>query len=191
MHKAVTGLATLMAWLGGAMLTALVLLTCASILGRELNELLQPVRDTALGGWLLDEFGLSAINGDFELLEAGMAFAIFAFLPLTQLTAGHASVDLFANLLPRGVDRLLRVVIEIVFAAVLVLIAVQLWDGMSSKMRSGETTLRLQFPVWWSYALAMSACAIAAAVGVYAAGVRVVEYATGRVIMPTEGEADH
>ena len=166
MHRFFVRLSQAMALAGGAMLTALVLLTCASILGREVNEVLQwdALRDTGPARWLLHEVGIGAINGDFELLESGMAFAIFAFLPLAQITAGHAVVDVFADFLPRGVNRVLSVVIEAVFAAVLVLIAVQLWSGMVSKLDSGQTTLRLQFPVWWAYALAVVPAILAAVV---------------------------
>ena len=193
MHRFFMGLSTAMAWLGGAMLTLLVLLTCLSVTGRETNELLHGdfFDGMRIALWLLDEVGVGAISGDFELLEAGMAFTIFAFLPLTQMTAGHASVDLVANALPARFNRLFQVVVDIVFAAVLVLIAVQIWDGMASKMRAGETTLRLQFPIWWSYALATSGAIIAAVVGVYVALIRIFETFTDNRTLPTHGEADH
>jgi uncharacterized membrane protein YidH (DUF202 family) len=188
MHRFFLRLSTGMAMAGGLMLSALVLLTCASILGRELNDLLQPVRHVALAGWLLDGLGVGAIDGDFELLEAGMAFTVFAFLPLTQITLGHASVDVFAAMLPRAFNRWLLLAIEIAFALVLILIAVQLWSGMMSKMGSGQTTLRLQFPVWWGYALAVVPAILAAAVGVWCAAARGIEALTGRTILEREGE---
>ena len=190
MHRTMTALATAMAWAGGLMLSALVLLTCLSILGRELNELLQ---GAALPGatFLLDTVGVGAIDGDFELLEAGMAFTVFAFLPLAQLTGAHATVDVFADRLPPRADRWARAVIEAVFAAVLILIAVQLWGGLESKLRSGQTTLRLQFPVWWSYALAMAPAALAAATAAYVAALRAAEAATGRRLLPRAEGAEH
>jgi hypothetical protein len=188
MHRFFLRLSTAMAMAGGLMLSALVLLTCASILGRELNELLQPFRDGALAGWLLDGVGVGAIDGDFELLEAGMAFTVFAFLPLTQITLGHASVDVFADMLPPGVNRWLSAAIEVVFALVLILVAVQLWSGMLSKAGSGQTTLRLQFPVWWSYALAAVPAVLSAVVAVWCAVARGIEAATGRTILVREGE---
>jgi len=57
-----------MAILGGLVLSALILVICVSIVGRTI--------------------GIGPINGDYELVEAGIAFSIFAFLPLTQITAG-------------------------------------------------------------------------------------------------------
>ena len=69
----------------GLVLSALILLICVSIVGRTI--------------------GIGPINGDYELVEAGIAFSIFAFLPLTQITAGHATVDIFTNSLPPKIQR--------------------------------------------------------------------------------------
>ena len=193
-HAAVLRLSRGMALAGGAMLTLLVLMTCASILGRELNELLRAdaVSGWTVADWLIDAAGVGAIDGDFELLEAGMAFTVFAFLPWTQVTRGHASVDVLAARLPRAFSRWMAVLAEIAFAAVLILIAVQLWEGMASKRASGQVSLRLQFPVWWGYALAMVPAAAAALVGAYCAWARLVELRTGRTILAEgdEGRAD-
>ena len=171
------------------MLTILILLVCASVAGRELNEALRGglLADTAFARWAVGELGLGAIDGDFELVEAGMAFTIFAFLPLTQITLGHATVDLFAERLPDAAKRWLAAAIEIVFAAVLILVAVQLWGGLQTQLGSGRVTLRLQFPLWWAYALAFAPALLAAAVGVWCAWVRLVEARTGRVILRREG----
>jgi TRAP-type C4-dicarboxylate transport system permease small subunit len=185
--RIVTGLARLMALLGGAVLTLLVLITCLSIIGRALNSLMHSGLVTSLapglGAWVV-EAGIGAIPGDFELVEAGMAFAIFAFLPYCTVTGGHASVDVFTNALPSAVNKLLDLVIALLFAAVLVLIAVQLNEGMTRKVSSGQTTLLLQFPVWWAYAACMVGAVASAAVGVYLAAVRVYELVTGRRIVP-------
>ncbi|KIT14988.1 TRAP transporter small permease [Jannaschia aquimarina] len=192
MHRFFLTLARAMALAGGAMLLLLILMTCVSILGRELNEILQAdgLRSSAIGRWLLDELGVGAIDGDFELLEAGMAFTIFAFLPLTQITLGHASVDVFADRLPPAWNRWFAVVIEVVFAAVLILIAWQLFLGMLSKLNSGQTTMRLEFPVWWSYLLAVPPAFQAATTAIWCAWARLVEARTGRIIL-TEAEGGH
>ena len=194
MYALMLRLSRLMAYLGGAMLTLLVLLTCASILGRSLNGMLHSdFFQTSLGGmsaWLLD-LGIGPVNGDFELIEAGIAFSIFAFLPLCQITGGHATVDVFTSRMSQRVNRILRMVIEVVFAAVLVLIAVQLYSGMMSKLNSGQTTLLIEFPVWWAYALSLVGAVMAAVVAVYLAAMRVAEGLTGRAILPDEAGADH
>lgn len=187
-------LSRLMAWLGGAMLTALILLICASVIGRSLNGMLHSdaVQGFApgLAAWFLD-LGIGPINGDFELTEAGIAFAIFAFLPLCHITGGHASVDVFTQRLSPRANRILRLLTEVVFAAVMVLIAVQLYAGTISKMRSGQTTFLLEFPVWWGYALSLSGAGVTALVAVWMAWVRVQETVTGRDILPADLGAEH
>jgi TRAP-type C4-dicarboxylate transport system permease small subunit len=135
--------------------------------------------------------GIGPILGDFEIVEAGMAFAIFAFLPICQLRGAHATVDIFTQSLPPRVNRLLRLVTEAVFAAVLLLLAWYLLLGGLSKLRSGQTTLLLEFPVWWSYAASILALWVAALVAVYVAAMRAVEVLTGRAsLLPEEG-AEH
>jgi hypothetical protein len=193
MNKIMIGLARFMAVLGGIVLSALILLTCVSIVGRLLNgffhgDLMQGILP-GFSNWMI-EIGVGPMNGDFELVESGVAFAIFAFIPLCQITAGHASVDILTNTFPRGVNRFLRMVTETVFAAVLILIAVQLYHGMSSKMQYGETTFLLQFPIWWAYAASLFGAVVSAIVGTYVAVVRIIEFFTGRTILWDGMEAD-
>lgn len=182
MHRKIERLAHGIALLGGFVLSLIIILTCVSIAGRMLNGMFH----NSIGSiapdfaqWALD-LGVGPINGDFEIVEAGVAFAIFAFLPLCQLTSGHASVDIFTSQLSERTNRFLRMIIEIVFAAVLVLIAVQLCSGMLSKLRFGEETFILQFPVWWGYAASLVAATAAAIVGIYMAFVRVREWVSGK-----------
>ncbi|MFK7997075.1 MAG: TRAP transporter small permease [Granulosicoccus sp.] len=194
MNTLVTRLARTFAILGGLVLSALIVLTCLSVLGRSVNSLLNAdivqALMPAIANMLLAT-GVGPIDGDFELVEAGMAFTIFAFLPLCQLNGAHASVDIFTAALPGRVSRLLRLVVEFVFAAVLVLIAVKLFGGMESKRASGQTTLLLQFPVWWGYAISLPGAIAAALVAVHIAISRLLEMLTGREILPPELEAEH
>lgn len=193
-NRIMMALARFMATLGGIALSILIVLTCVSILGRTLNGLFHSdfMEGIAPGfsAWVI-KLGVGPVNGDFELVEAGVAFAIFAFLPLCQITAGHASVDIVTNMLPRGFNRFLSMVIELVFAAVLVLIAWRLYEGMMSKREYGETTFLLQFPIWWAYAASFVGAVVAAIVGIYTGLVRSYEFLTGRVVIPDGMEAEH
>lgn len=194
MHKLMMALAKFMAILGGVVLTALIVLTCVSVLGRSLNGVFHSdfMERIAPGfsKWMID-IGVGPVNGDFELVEAGVAFAIFAFIPLCQITVGHASVDVFANMFPRWLDRILRTVTEIVFALVLILIAWRLYEGMVSKMQYRETTFLIQFPIWWAYAASLVGAVVSSIVGVYMAGVRLVELFTGQILIADGAGADH
>lgn len=194
MSRLMESLARLFALAGGLVLSFLILMTCASIAGRLINSILHSDAVQAIAPGLaatLLATGVGPINGDFELVEAGMAFAIFAFLPLCQLHAGHAKVDIFTQTLSDQVNRLLRAGIEVVFAGVMVLIAVQLYGGMMSKMRSGQTSFLIEFPVWWGYAASLSAATVAALVAVYVAGMRVAEAVQGRTLLTGGSEASH
>jgi len=181
-HKAVQRIAQTMALIGGLVLSLLILMTCLSVLGRVLNGALHGWIETVSPGfasWALG-LGVGPINGDFEIVEAGVAFAIFAFLPLCQMRSGHAVVDVFTSQLSDRVNRVLRMIAEVIFAFVLILIAVQLFAGLQSKLRFGEDTFILQFPVWWGYAASFVAAVAAVIVGVYMAVLRVRECVTGK-----------
>jgi len=172
MHGFVEKLARAFAMLGGITLTALIVLICVSVLGRSLDgmlhsDLLQSLMPGFADGLLA--LGIGPINGDFEIVEAGIAFAIFAFLPICQLRGGHASVDIFTSRLPDGMSRMLRAITDTAFAGVLILLAWYMLLGGMSKMRSGQTTLLLEFPVWWSYAFSITALWVAAFVATYVA----------------------
>lgn len=194
MHRHIMTMSRVMAVMGGIVLTLLILLTCASVLGRSLNgifhgDFMQGIAP-GFSQWMLD-LGVGPINGDFELVEAGVAFAIFAFIPLCQVTSGHASVDVFTNFLPKRFMRGMRAVTEVVFAIVLVLIAARLFEGMLSKRSAGETSFLLEFPTWWAYAASFVAAVTAAIAGVYMAGVRVMETLTGCLYLADGAEVDH
>lgn len=174
-------LSTIMTWLarglaiiGGLALVAITLITVVSITGRGLSSL-----------------GLKPVPGDFELVEAGTAFAIFAFLPWCQLMRGHATVDVFTSFFPPAVNRVIDFVAELLMTAVIILIAVQLWHGMWDKVRYRETTFILQFPVWWGFAAAMAAVSIAVLVSLYVLYIRFQEMRTGRSILGAGQGAIH
>ena len=192
MRDFMLGLARGMAVLGGIVLSFLILLTCLSVAGRLMSGWFH---GDLIGGLVpgLSEFmlrtvGIGPINGDFEIVEAGVAFAIFAFFPLCQITVAHATVDILAAKFPPRAARWLQAVIDTAFAAVLILLAAQLLSGTLSKHRYGETSLLLQFPVWWGFAACFAGAACAALAAVHVAVIRVVEAATGRAILSENPE---
>ena len=179
---------------GGVVLSALILLTCTSVAGRAINTILHSDAVQSSMGGIADTIlatGVGPILGDFEIVESGIAFAIFAFIPLCQITGGHATVDVFTAAFPTRVNRFIQMVADILFALVLILIAWRLYEGMMSKLRYGETTYMLQIPVWWSYAASLAAAVAAAVVGVYVAVVRVIEFLSGHSVIHIGGEVEH
>lgn len=132
-------LAFVMAMLGGLVLIAVMLIVVVSITGRGLISV-----------------GLGPIPGDFELVEAGSAFAIFAFLGWCQFHRGHVTVDLFLGRAGPRVNAWIDLLSAILMTIAATVIAWRLAAGLGDKMRYGETTFVLQFPLWWSYAAALT-----------------------------------
>lgn len=148
-------LARVMAFGGGAILLALSAVTLVSVIGRS---------GTALG--------LSPVTGDFELVEAGLAIAVFSFLPYAQLTRGHVAVDLLARALPDRANAALGMLGDVLVTLAAGAVTWRLYlgfgekfpfleKGLRDKLQMGykpffpETTYELQLPVWIPYGLAL------------------------------------
>lgn len=187
-------LVRVMAILGGLVLSVLVVLVCISVSGRGGNtfahwDKLQEVAP-ALSTALIQS-GIGPLSGDFELVEAGVAFAIFSFLPLCQLYSGHATVDIFTSQLPKRYNSWLIAFWETCLSLVILLITWRLLAGMLDKYGNGETTFILTFPIWWAYAASFAAASLASLVSVYCAVARIAEATTGRQLLPTGDGAIH
>jgi len=165
--RTVGWIAWALAVVGGAVLLALTVITDASIVGR-----------------LLIPLGLRPIQGDFEMVEAGTAFAVFCFMPWCQFNRGHASVDIFTVALPKPVTRTISVIVDLVFAVVLTVIVWRMSVGMEDKIRNGQLTFILQMPVWWTYAAAMVGGVAWVGVSYYCLVESLASLLTGRVRQP-------
>jgi len=133
--RVVEALARLMALAGGVLLVGLAVMSVLSITGRAFTR-----------------FGLGPVPGDFEIIEAGGAVAIFAFLPWCQLRGGHVTVDLLASYLPTRLWAYLAVMGNLAMSVIAVILAWQLWLGFLDKLAYGETSMILEMPIWWGYA---------------------------------------
>jgi TRAP-type C4-dicarboxylate transport system permease small subunit len=148
--RLVHALAKYVALAGGVVLVVVAAVTVFSVVGRALIPL-----------------GLSAVPGDYELVEAGMAFAIFAFLPWCQLMRGHAVVGILTDKLPARYNAISELVVELLMLAVAVFLAWRHWAGLLDKFGYMETTFVLRMPLWWSYAGGMLGAATMIVVAVY------------------------
>ncbi|MBY6155052.1 TRAP transporter small permease [Vannielia litorea] len=189
-----TGLARGMALAGGVVLVALILLTCISVVGRGLNtfghsDFLQNAAE-GLANALLGT-GVGPVNGDFEIVEAGIAFAIFSFLPICQLFSAHATVDVFTSFLSKRKNAVIIAFWEIVFTVIVLLITWRLYYGLEDKIGNGETSLLLQFPIWWAFLASFIAAVVASLVAVYCAVGRVMELTTDQHWLPKAEGAAH
>lgn len=184
MGRTAWALGRAMALAGGIVLVLLIVLTTVSVLGRMANTL-------GNGDWLATLLpsaarglaSLGPVPGDFEIVEAGIAFAIMAFFPWCQLRQSHATVDLFTARLPSRINRSLVLIWETVLFLALALIAWRIVAGTLDKHRYGETTFLLQFPVWWGYAACACAAIVAALVSAYVVWVRARELVLDRALL--------
>jgi TRAP-type C4-dicarboxylate transport system permease small subunit len=136
--EAARRLSLVLAIAGGATLVAVTALTDLSIAGRTLIPL-----------------GFRPIPGDFELVEAGTAFAIFCFMPWCQFNRQHATVDIFTAAFPPVVVRAIDVVVDLAFAVIVTVLVWRMALGLWDKFGNGQATFILQMPVWWTYAAGM------------------------------------
>src|SRR3546814_4368112 len=110
---------------GGALIVALVL-TVVSIVGRGLISA-----------------GLGPIPGDFELVEAGTAFAVLAFMGLCQYHRGHVTVDLFLARAGRRANALVDVLANLLMTAAA---GVLTWRLFRSEEHTSELQSLMRIP---------------------------------------------
>lgn len=138
-------LAKLCAVLAGVLLTAITLMTCVSLVGRNTT------------GW--------SIVGDFELSGAAAGAAVALFLPWCQLRRGNIIVDFFTTAASAatqdGLDRFGALLLALVMA----LMAWRTSVGGLSAWRSQAGSMMLGFPEWVVYAAMVPPLALCALIG--------------------------
>lgn len=157
-------LAWITALAGGLALAFITVMTVVSISGRALIKL-----------------GLGPVPGDFELVEAFVGFAVFAFLPWCHYRRGHASVEILTNAFPDRVNGVIEIVANLLMAVAAVIIFRQQWLGLMDKVSNGETTFILAFPIWWAYAAAQAGAGVFVIVSLFCIWRAIREFATGAV----------
>ncbi len=151
---AVTRITVIWALLGGVVLTAVVLVNVATVLGGIVGV---------------------PFPGDFELTEIGVAVAAFMFLPYCQITGANVTADIFtARAGPRTLAAfaLLASLVALGFSLLL------LWRmqaGMADQRAYGYETAILQVQIWWGFVPILVSLALLAA----ASAVTLVEAARG------------
>jgi TRAP-type C4-dicarboxylate transport system permease small subunit len=134
---------------GGLVLSALVLLVVASVLGRALFAMPVP--------------------GDFELVGIGMGISVFLFLPYCYLERGNVTVDILARRTPAAAGRVLDWIAAILFAAIAALLAWRMTLGLADTFFYGDISMIVGVPLWWVYPVAIGSFALQAVSAVYVA----------------------
>ena len=136
--RLVLRLATAVAIAGGSVLALITVVTVVSVIGRALIPL-----------------GLKPVPGDYEIVQAGVLFAIFCALPLTQYLRGHADVALLTDRLPARAAAAVELIMDLLMVVATVFILWRYSIGMMDKYANKEMTFILHMPVWWLYAVGM------------------------------------
>lgn len=150
------------ALLGGLLALSVALLVVTSVVGRWLAG-------TPLGRTFP---ALGAVNGDFEMVQMATAVAVFAFLPYCQARRGNIVVDTFTARLPPRTNGLIDAFWDVVYAAMMGLLAVSLATGLLEHYRSGQTTMLLQLIIWPALALCTLLCFLLACTALATAAAR-------------------
>jgi TRAP-type C4-dicarboxylate transport system permease small subunit len=147
--KLLSALARLCAILAGVLMTAITLVTCASLIGRN-----------TIGVTLL---------GDYELTAVTAGAAVSLFLPWAQLRRGNIIVDFFTSKTPDNVNAVLDRFGALVLAAVMLLLAWRTAVGGISSYSSQTTTMMLGFPEWIVYAAMVPPLCLTGLIALYQA----------------------
>ncbi len=179
---------------GAVVLTLLAVLMTVSIIGGSIAKIAYSDwfagMAPGIAAWL-EETGIRTIPGMYEIMKIGAAFVIFAFLPITSIEKGHATVDVFTNFLPARLNQFIIAFWEVIFFAVLALISWRLFHGMDRMMTSKMILQELQIPEWYGYAVAFVQMLLASLIAGYTAWGQVLKLITGRDILPDSDGARH
>ena len=129
--KSLYAISVAIAVAGGVITLLVMILTVVSVVGRG-----------ALSAPLL---------GDSEIVEVGIAIAIFSFLPYCQIRGANVIVDFFTMRMdPRSRAGLDAAMNAVCFACVAVL-TWRLAVGGLAVFRGGDNSMFLRIPLWWGY----------------------------------------
>ena len=148
--KLLETLAKLCAILAGVLLTAITLMTCASLIGRNTTG--------------------ASLVGDFELTGVATGAAIALFMPFCQIRRGNIIVDFFTTRLSEranaGLDRFGALLLALVFALLAWRTSL---GGLNSYNTHSETQI-LGFPEWTVYAAMVPPFVLTAMIALWQSG---------------------
>ena len=118
--------------LAGILLTLITLMTCASVIGRNLAQ--------------------ATLAGDFELTGVATGLAVALFMPWCQMRRGHIVVDFFTTRASPATRNALDRGGALLMALVMALLAWRTALGGISAWESHSGSMLLGFPDWLVYA---------------------------------------
>jgi len=147
--KILSALARLCAVLAGVLMTAITLVTCASLIGRN-----------TIGATLL---------GDYELTAVTAGAAVALFMPWCQLKRGNIIVDFFTAKLSDAANAGLDRFGALVMASMMLLLAWRTAIGAMNAYSAQTTTMMLGFPEWIVYTAIVPPLCLTGVIALYQA----------------------
>ena len=142
-------LAKLCAALAGLLLTAITLMTCGSLIGRNTTG--------------------HSIVGAFELTGVAAGAAIALFMPLCQARGGNIIVDFFTAHASRRTQSVMDRFGALLLALIFALLTWRTTLGGLNSWSSGSETQIMGFPEWVVYATMVPAFALAGLIALHQA----------------------
>ena len=94
------------------------------------------------------------ILGDTEIVEFAAGVAVMCFMPYCQMQYGHVVITAFTGWAPPAAKATLDIAASVVFALVVIVLAMQLIVGGYDAYDRGRISMFLRLPRWWGFALA-------------------------------------
>ncbi|WP_431302464.1 TRAP transporter small permease [Sediminicoccus sp. BL-A-41-H5] len=102
------------------------------------------------------------VKGDFELVSLGSGLAVLSFLAWGSVTRANILVDSFTTWLPARLNGVIDAFWSLAWAAVTLLIAERMAQGMMDTWRNGMRTIGLlALPYWWAIGIGAFCFALA------------------------------
>lgn len=143
-----------------------------------------------IGVVLINAFSLASLilaaspfPGDFEIVEVGVAVAIFSFLPYCQLTGANVTADIFTAGAGPKLRSALSAIASLIAAGFAAFLLWRMYAGFLDFRLYEETTAIYQFPIWMAYAPILVSLAL-----LFAAAIITLMEALGGKIIDGGGE---
>jgi TRAP-type C4-dicarboxylate transport system permease small subunit len=129
-------LVMLMAFLAGASICAMMLVTCIDVIGRAFNH---------------------PLPGAYDIVKILGVLTIACGLPYTTAVKGHVAVEFFFQKMPRRLRVLVDTLNRLLVIALFGILSWQSVQYGAALHQSGEVTPTMQIPVFWvPYVIAVS-----------------------------------
>lgn len=97
-----------------------------------------------LGRWLFNH----PIKGTVDVTEIALCMIVFLSIGYAHLEKVHITIDFVVDKLPKKVQLIFDIVINILIAAVMGIITYSLWQNADRLMRSGTVSSDLNLPIY-------------------------------------------